>query len=349
MKIPFDIKYRPQIESSEYKVETRDGRPARVVCWDRFSTEPYDNCNIVALVTRDKSESTYYYYQDGHLWNKANGEGDSPLDLFIVTPEEELTEFEQEVSDIVEYCKKNGKIVADGYAKRHAKLLLSIAREQFIKDGYVIEKKAFHDVVKKVDPKVMKEVSKNIDNTERTEFEQELINFFNEGNAILPDKDGMYNKRDCEEFLHKSASKLLAIAEKELTTKYKVSSDYNGFVYGQGYKVGMEDALKEKSRNITANLLDSKITGIQHELIQFASNIMEADWKDIIETSESYAQRIRAHVLKDLPRWKKIGQGDNCSSKIKFCINGRYLEMNDTLNDLYEISLKDLDKLPKEK
>lgn len=26
MKIPFDIKYRPQIESGEYKVETKDER-----------------------------------------------------------------------------------------------------------------------------------------------------------------------------------------------------------------------------------------------------------------------------------------------------------------------------------
>lgn len=343
MRIPFDVKYRPQIESGEYKVEIRDGSPVRIICWDAKGRKP-----IIALipsVTDAEEEVTLPLYTNGRF--SSDGAG-TVYDLFIVTPEEELTEFEQEVSDIVEYCKKNGKIVADGYAKRHAKSLLSLAREQLIKDGYVIEKKAFHDAVKKVDPEVMKEVSKNIDNTERTEFEQELINFFNEGNAILPDKDGMYNKRDCEEFLHKSASKLLAIAEKELTTKYKVSSDYNGFVYGQGYKVGMEDALKEKSRNITANLLDSKITGIQHELIQFASNIMEADWKDIIETSESYAQRIRAHVLKDLPRWKKIGQGDNYSSKIKFYINGRYLEMNDTLNDLYDISLKDLDKLPKE-
>ena len=35
--------------------------------------------------------------------------------------------------------------------------------EQFIKDGYVIEKKAFHDAVEKVPPEVMKEVSDNVD------------------------------------------------------------------------------------------------------------------------------------------------------------------------------------------
>ena len=42
-----------------------------------------------------------------------------------------LTEFEQEVSDMVEYCKENGEHVAFDYAKRHAKTLLAIAREQF--------------------------------------------------------------------------------------------------------------------------------------------------------------------------------------------------------------------------
>lgn len=344
MRIPFDVKYRPQIESGEYKVETGDGKQVRIVSWDKNGFECKE---IVALVTNvTGTENCNIYTINGLLRSNSCQKN---MNLFIVTPEEELTEFENElVKMLMEATGKSREFIKLEAVKETATKLLNLAREEFVRQGYVIEKKAFHDAVKKVDPKVMKEVSKNIDNTERTEFEQELINFFNEGNAILPDKDGMYNKRDCEEFLHKSASKLLAIAEKELTTKYKVSSDYNGFVYGQGYKAGMEDALKEKSRNITANLLDSKITGIQHELIQFASNIMEAGWKDIIETSDSYAERIKAHVLKDLPRWRKIGLGNNYSSETKFCINGRYLEMNDTLNYLYEISLKDLKKLPKE-
>lgn len=85
------------------------------------------------------------------------------IEAFIQKKLSRLTEFEQEVSDIVEYCKEHGEHVAFDYAKRHAKTLLSIAREQFIKDGYIIEKKAFHDAVEKVDPKVMKEVSENVD------------------------------------------------------------------------------------------------------------------------------------------------------------------------------------------
>ena len=134
MKIPFDIKYRPQIESGEYKVVTRDDRPARIICCDRFATESYDN--IIALVSKTKFETAYYYYQDGHLWNKANGEGDSQLDLFIITPELELSEDERIRNEILIYIgarqdidlethnrwcayleKQKGKMTAEEYEK----------------------------------------------------------------------------------------------------------------------------------------------------------------------------------------------------------------------------------------
>lgn len=133
MKIPFDIKYRPQIESGEYTLETRDGNRARIICWDR---EDAENQPLVALVKKRYCEVVIYTKINGeYLGTYGHG-----YDLFIVTPEEELTDFEQEVSDIVEYCKKNGENVVKSYAKRHAKSLLSIASEQFIKDGYIIEK-----------------------------------------------------------------------------------------------------------------------------------------------------------------------------------------------------------------
>ena len=46
-----------------------------------------------------------------------------------------LTEFEEEVSDIVEYCKEHGKNVAFDYAKRHAKTLLALAKKELLKDN----------------------------------------------------------------------------------------------------------------------------------------------------------------------------------------------------------------------
>lgn len=130
MRIPFNIKYRPQIESGEYKVETIDGNPVRIICWDRHNeNKPL----IVALISAPACDALSNYFQDGKPLST-----DSPL-LFIITPEPELTE-----------------------------------------------------------------------------FEQELVNFFNERNAILPDKDGVYNKHDCNELLHKTANKLLELAKKDM-------------------------------------------------------------------------------------------------------------------------------------
>lgn len=61
--------------------------------------------------------------------------GDFPsIEQFVKKKLSRLTEFEQEVSDIVEYCKEHGGSVAFDYAKRHAKSLLAIAKKELIKD-----------------------------------------------------------------------------------------------------------------------------------------------------------------------------------------------------------------------
>lgn len=92
MKIPFDIKYRPQIESGEYKVETRNGLPVRIICWDRKYGYP-----IVGLAYEKATgcESYVSAYEDGTT--STNGKMELSDDLFIVTPEEELTKFEKVV------------------------------------------------------------------------------------------------------------------------------------------------------------------------------------------------------------------------------------------------------------
>lgn len=61
--------------------------------------------------------------------------GDFPsIEQFVQKKLSRLTEFEQEVSDIVEYCKEHGKNVAFDYAKRHAKTLLDFAKKELLKD-----------------------------------------------------------------------------------------------------------------------------------------------------------------------------------------------------------------------
>lgn len=92
-KINFDPKFRPQIESGKYKVETRDGRPARIICWDRMSQ---DGESIVALVDDGIRELNYFYKNTGRFLTSH----EDTLDLFMITPEPELTEFEQKPAEL---------------------------------------------------------------------------------------------------------------------------------------------------------------------------------------------------------------------------------------------------------
>ena len=62
-KIPFDIKYRPEIEAGKYKVFFAE-KPARIICWDKKSSR--DGTIVVALVDDGKSEHTEYFYADGN-------------------------------------------------------------------------------------------------------------------------------------------------------------------------------------------------------------------------------------------------------------------------------------------
>ena len=66
-KIPFDIKYRDKIESGEYKVETREGLPARIICWDRMGIA----YPIVALVPKNSNEEILTYTNEGTFYKNA--------------------------------------------------------------------------------------------------------------------------------------------------------------------------------------------------------------------------------------------------------------------------------------
>lgn len=124
MKIPFDIKYRPQIDSKEYKVVTRDGKPVRIICWDRKSTDKY--C-IIALVNTDNDELYLSFTKDGKY---AEPKTKDNFDLFIITPE--LTEFEKAVAGWMEKAKDEpitNEMIVDA-----ADNLMFCARKEIVKE-----------------------------------------------------------------------------------------------------------------------------------------------------------------------------------------------------------------------
>lgn len=304
-KIPFDIKYRPQIENGEYKVVTENNEPARIICWDSTINKERP---IIAIVFDDQIEQ---YKADGRYDNDYDT---SNYDLFIVTPEEELTEFEKAFLERVFHQKaedldeENREIF-----REDARCVLELAREQFIKDGYIIEKKVFHDAVEKVSPEVMKEVSENVDKTNEklTKFEKELESFYNHHLQVCT----YDNQGTVEDSLHDGATKLLAFAIDARARE-------------------MDEAL-EKSK------LDKD--SIPYHLIEFMCNLHTCpNWKEIEGTAELYVTRLKAAAMKDLPRWEKktIEKGHgmvDVSSLEKF----DYIRING-----YLMKIEDLEKLP---
>ena len=145
-KIPFDITYRPQIESGEYKVETDCKEPVTIIKWDLKN----DNGNILC------------YYFDGKEDVPYVTEG---KDLFIVTsePEPELTEFENELATVIGFAISQSVVGPNENTFKFVKIwserLLDLARKEFIKQGYVIEKKTFHDAVENISDKHYAEMS----------------------------------------------------------------------------------------------------------------------------------------------------------------------------------------------
>lgn len=128
MKIPFDIKFRPQIESGEYKVETNDHRPVRIICWNK-NTGGLDR--IVALVAGGSGqEKTLHYTEEGLC--VASG-GNKNKDLFIITPEPELSEFEKKFQKIISDWQGDGSPFEDNMSyllHKDAAELLAIARKE---------------------------------------------------------------------------------------------------------------------------------------------------------------------------------------------------------------------------
>ena len=82
-KIPFNIKYRPEIESGKYKVVTRDDRPVRILCWNAKGEQP-----IVGLVTeKSGNELCYRFYEDGVAVDELVSDSDT---LFLIVPKLEF-------------------------------------------------------------------------------------------------------------------------------------------------------------------------------------------------------------------------------------------------------------------
>lgn len=139
MKIPFDIKYRPEIESGRYKVVTSTGLPVEIVHWD-LSLRKKPILAVISYVggkREHRYDTSGMYYGPGYSFS-------ADRDLFILTDEPTLTEFEQAVLDAVGHFMKGDYVYPQresrdgekGYddLQRVSSELLSLAR-RLLGDG----------------------------------------------------------------------------------------------------------------------------------------------------------------------------------------------------------------------
>ena len=130
-KVPFNMNYRPEIESGKYKVVTRDGRAVRIVCWD--ATEEYPLIVLFAGGSARPAE----YPSDGVSTIYKN------CDLFVVTGEEEKGGFKSTLRDCIFqalhiYASLGISVVdastvttiAERYAGLYSDTLLGLARAE---------------------------------------------------------------------------------------------------------------------------------------------------------------------------------------------------------------------------
>lgn len=126
-KIPFDIKYRPEIESGKYKVVTAEGRPVRIICWDK--REYGGNKTLIALIPANTgTECIYQYFIEGIPTFNASPD---KWALQIETEEPEWTEFEKEFDNALRsYRCEDFKGDYFQWVRMRAKKLMEIVKAQ---------------------------------------------------------------------------------------------------------------------------------------------------------------------------------------------------------------------------
>ena len=309
MKIQFDIKYRPEIESGKYTLETNGGYRARIICWDMDGDNP-----IVALVKiGDNEEMCTLFDTNGH--NLLNPE-DGYSDLLIVTDEqEELTEFGKALANA--FYKTIGIVCMDGMeeeARKFAPQLLNLAKEELENRGEPIF----------------------------TEASKELIDYYYD----VGYKKG---RTDIFESLFKSDPELhdefLSLVRKELSEdqmlpeltendmkyipeelKLLCNDIINHSVRTRAY-VGEEGARKIKAWLKTMNRRPHKT-------------------RDEWEALQAEYERGKSDALKDLPRWENVDNMSYTASRFRIAdyVDGDVFLVDECLSR--RIRVDDLLKLP---
>lgn len=177
-KIPFDAKFRPEIESGEFKVVTKDDRPVQILSWEMKGNYPILGC-LMEKQTDYEGENTWEeerpkaFNLQGIPSNYVPSSGG---ELYIVIPDSEESVLETTLASMLDYAKNHAKPDADVVSIFKDRIIECVALEKSTLD----ESTSADDVSKRTIHGLWRDAS------EEPEAGRELITLSSKGIKVYP-------------------------------------------------------------------------------------------------------------------------------------------------------------------
>ena len=126
MKIPFDPTYIPQILDGKVKLETKNGFPVKVLCWDAKSAGREDDIIALVMNSDGTTENVWRYYNNGTLISDSSRKGDK--DLYMILPDSPLKPLEDVMREYATRLNDQDGLSEDEITYEMAKKIMAIAR-----------------------------------------------------------------------------------------------------------------------------------------------------------------------------------------------------------------------------
>lgn len=177
-KIPFDAKFRPEIESGEFKVVTKDDRSVQILSWEMKGNYPILGC-LMEKQTDYEGENTWEEERPKAFNLKgipSNYVPSSGGELYIVIPDSEESVLETTLASMLDYAKNHAKPDADVVSIFKDRIIECVALEKSTLD----ESTSAYDDSKRIIQGLWRDAA------EEPEAGRELITLSSKGIKVYP-------------------------------------------------------------------------------------------------------------------------------------------------------------------
>lgn len=314
MKKPFNLE--AWLADKSQKVETRTGLPARIICTDAKSTGENPD-RILALVSTDSGFENAFFYNTAGWCLSDSAPQPRKKDLFLVTDESELTDFEDKLVSFALQCGGQWDRATEE-AKKWSLELLAIARKQIEAERV---------------PKI-----------EET------------GTRLTAQGPGVYKICPrCGERMERDDSKVYTSDPPQYgyTCPKCGEVEFDTIRYDSPAKVevspNFDPTLKAAEGVVFSDDLDWEIRDWRLNGWKTCT-----DYSSFKSTVEHFYNLGKSEALKNVPKWKKISQGEPLPCDAYLCMHGNYLSYMPNSkcvragSDGYYLPKTEIAKLPKE-